>query len=212
MELPLFPLHLVLFPGRPLPLHIFEERYRQMLADCEAADGLIGVVAIRSGREAGGSADTFEVGTVARIDAVSRHPDGRSDITTRGCSRFRIVEPLDGTPYPRAKVELLEDAADIEDRSRAKHLRALLVPYLASLGAPAELLTRLPSDPGALAYLAASALHVELNEQQRLLELDSCGARLEEAVTILRRENGLMRHLGAVGTLRPPDPNGADLN
>jgi Lon protease-like protein len=212
MELPLFPLHLVLFPGRPLPLHIFEDRYRQMLHDCRDADGLIGVVAIRSGREAGGGAETFQVGTVARIDSVTTHPDGRSDITTRGCSRFRILEPLDGTPYRRARVELLEDAADIEDRTRAKQLRALLVPYLASLGAPAELLARLPSDPGALAYLAASALHVELAEQQRLLELSSCSARLEEAVAILRRENGLMRHLGAVGSLRPPGPNGADLN
>jgi uncharacterized protein len=212
MELPLFPLHVVLFPGRPLPLHIFEERYRRMLDDCQAGEGLFGVVAIRSGREVGAASETFKVGTVAKIESVTTHPDGRSDLTTRGCCRFRILEALDGTPYMRARVQLLEDAADTRDTTRAKRLRAMLIPYLASLGAPAELLARLPSDPGALAYLASSVLHVELGEQQRLLELDSCRARLQEVSAILRREHGLVRHLGAVGTLRPPWPNGTDLN
>jgi Lon protease-like protein len=212
MELPLFPLHVVLFPGRPLPLHIFEPRYREMLEDCLAGDRTFGVVAIRSGCEAGGCAETFEVGTLARIESVTPLEDGRSNVATRGCRRFRIVKPLDGKPYQRANVELLDDDEGADDRSLAAHVRALLVPYLASLGAPAELLSRLPSSPGPLGYLAASVLHIELPEQQRLLELDSCSQRLRLALQMLRRENGLMRHLGAVGSLRPPGPNGADLN
>lgn len=213
MELPLFPLHLVLFPGRPLPLHLFEPRYRQLLADCLDADRRFGVVAIKAGREAGGCAEIFDVGTVAEIESVTPLPDGRSDIITRGVQRFRVRKVLEGRPYLHAEVELLDDdETGILDRRRAATLRALLVPYLACLGAPDELLERLPSEPNELAYLAAAALQTEVPEQQRLLELDSTGTRLATILRMLRREASLLRHLGTVGSLRPPGPNGAELN
>jgi Lon protease-like protein len=214
MELPLFPLHLVLFPGRQLPLHLFEQRYRQMLRDCRAGQNRFGVVAIRAGREAGQrDVDLFEVGTVAQIEQVEELADGRYNIVTRGTQRFRVLERLEGTPYLRAEVELLEDGpAGPEETARARQLRELLLPYLASLGAPDELLERVPSEPNGLAYLAAAAAQVELPEQQRLLELDSTARRLTETLRMLRREAGLMRHFGTVGSLRPPGPGGADLN
>ncbi|MDP8970708.1 MAG: LON peptidase substrate-binding domain-containing protein [Actinomycetota bacterium] len=213
MELPLFPLHLVLFPGRPLPLHIFEPRYRQMLGDCLAADRRFGVIAIRAGREVGGDVDIFEVGTVAQIESVSKLPDGRADIVTRGRKRFRVQCLLPGTPYLRARIELLNDPpVTLRDRRRAQQLRALLVPYLAGLGAPQELLERLPADPNGLAYLAAAVAQVDVPEQQRLLECDSTEHRLEATLGMLRRETGLMRHFGTVASLRPPGPGGAELN
>lgn len=213
MDLPLFPLHLVLFPGRQLPLHLFELRYRQMLAHCMANSQRFGVVAIRAGREAGHVPEVFEVGTVARIEQVAELPDGRFDIITRGTQRFRIVRFVEGEPYLRAEVELLEDEpAETEDGERARALRDLLIPYLASLGAPEELLERIPSEPAELAYLASAAAQVEVGEQQRLLELDGTGRRLEATLRLLRRETGLMRHFGTVGSLKPPGPGGADLN
>ncbi len=214
MELPLFPLHVVLFPGRQLPLHLFEMRYREMLTDCRGGQNRFGVVAIRAGRAEGGAkVDLFKVGTVAQIEHVAELPDGRFNIVTRGTQRFRVLQLLDGTPYLRAEVELLSDGpAGPEEAARARQLRELLLPYLASLGAPDELLERVPSEPNGLAYLAAAAVQVEVPEQQRLLELESTGRRLEATLRMLRREASLMRHFGTVGSLLPPGPGGADLN
>lgn len=213
MELPLFPLHLVLFPGRPLQLHVFEQRYREMLRHCLDGDRRLGVVAIRSGSEVGCPADIFSVGTVAEIEAVQQLPDGRANIGLRGKERFRVDRLLSGTSYLRARVLPLEEVPpNGSDDRRARALRNLLVPYLACLGAPQELLERLPQRAADLAWLAAGALQVDLPEQQRLLELGSCRQRLEESLQMLRREAGLIRHFGTVGSLRPPAPCGADLN
>jgi uncharacterized protein len=213
MELPLFPLHLVLFPGRPLPLHLFEPRYRRMLADCLSGDHRFGVVAIRSGAGVGGGADVFSVGTVAHIESVKELPDGRYDIVTRGVQRFRVHRLLPEAPYLRAEVELLNELPCGDgERAVARQLRSLLLLYLAGLGAPEELLERVPVDPNELAWLAAAAIQVDVREQQRLLELDTTGSRLETAAALLRREAGLMRHFGTVGSLRPPGPGGVDLN
>lgn len=212
MELPLFPLHVVLFPGRPLPIHVFEDRYRQMLADCLGGDQRIGIVAIRQGSEVACSPDVFDVGTVAEIESVTALADGRSDITTRGVQRFRIVEVTDELPYLRARVELLHDVPPNGNGRLIGAVHELLHPYLASLGAPEELLSCLPNEPDRLAYLAASAVQVDLREHQRLLELDRTDERLAATLEMLRRETRLMRHLGTVGLLRPPGPNGADLN
>ena len=219
MELPLFPLHVVLFPGRPLPLHLFEPRYRRMLGDCLDGDHRFGVVAIRSGREVGAPADVHDVGTIAKIEAVTELPDGRFDITTRGTERFRVrrvVPPCSdgtGTPYLRGEVDVLpEPPADDAEAPRASQLRNLLAPYLLCLGAPEELIARLPERPAQLAYLAAAAVQVEIPEQQRLLEMGSTVERLDATLALLRRETGLIRHFGTVGSLRPPGPGGAELN
>jgi Lon protease-like protein len=212
MELPLFPLHVVLFPGRPLPLHIFEARYRQLLSDCLEGDRRFGVVAIRSGNEVADVPEIFDVGTVAQIEAVTTLADGRSDLTTRGVQRFRVHELLDDRPYLRARVELLEDVPLNGHARLASAVRELLYPYLATLGCPEELLSCLPEEPDRLAYLAAAAVQVDLREHQRLLELDRTDQRLAATFAMLRRETNLMRHLGTVGLLRPPGRDGADLN
>lgn len=214
MELPLFPLHVVLFPGRPLPLHVFESRYREMVRDCLAGERRFGVVAIRSGREVADAPELFEVGTIAEIESVTALHDGRSDLIARGVQRFRVVELLEGTSYLRARAEPIADHAAVtpDDQHRADQLRELLLPYLRGLGAPDELLACVPQAPDRLAYLAAAAVQCDLREHQRLLELDGTAERLAATLDLLRRETGLMRHLGAVGLLRPPGPNGADLN
>lgn len=213
MDLPLFPLHHVLFPGRSLPLHVFEPRYRRMLADCLDGDRRFGVVAIREGREAGAGASLFPVGTIARIESVRELDQGRSNLATRGCDRFRILRLLPDDPYPHAEVELIaEPPPDDTARAAAQDLRALLAPYLTALGAPEELLTRLPDDPDALAYLTGATAQIDLREQQRLLACETPAARVATALSLLRREAGLARHLGAIGSLRPSGPCGAELN
>lgn len=230
MDLPLFPLHLVLFPGRPLPLHLFEPRYRQLLRDCLDGDGRFGVVAIRSGREVGtdwrtdsvgqGGDDEdgdlrstiHDVGTMTEITTVAERPDGRFDIITRGTGRFRVVTRLDDRPYLRATVEEIADPPTPEDGPAAAELRELLVPYLKGLGVPDEFCDRLPEDPSQLSYLACSALQVEVPVQQQLLELPTHASRMLAAAKIIRREAGIIRHLGSVGSFKPMGPAGADLN
>lgn len=212
MELPLFPLHTVLFPGRPLALHVFEPRYQALLRDVMESDQRFGVVAIRRGREVGGGAQIHAVGTVARLTDVRPLPEGRADVTVRGENRFRVARLLPGRPYALAEVRVLDDEAPQDAAALTDAVRAALKPYLCNLGAPPELMNRLPEDPAQLASFAAASLQTELPEQQRLLELDTVEARLAATLRLLRREEGLARHLGAVGSLRPPTPSHSDLN
>lgn len=211
--LPLFPLHVVLFPGRPLPLHIFEPRYRELLDDCMAADRRFGVVAIRYGRAERGRADVYSVGTVAEIVRVERLDDGRSNIVTRGAERFNITQLLEDGPYLRAQVELLdEEPADARLAPYVSLLRTHLEAYLQDIGAGEPLVGRLPANPAALAWLAACAAELQLSEQQLLLEIDSLTERLRTTIRFLRREHSLLRRLGHVTVLRPQGPAGATLN
>ena len=98
MEIPLFPLHTVLCPGIVLPLHIFEERYRTMVARCLASAGSFGVVLIRQGAEVGttGTLAISSVGTIAEIREASRYSDGRYDLQCVGAGRFRIDDAAVG--------------------------------------------------------------------------------------------------------------------
>jgi hypothetical protein len=112
--LPLFPLGTVLFPGMILPLRVFEERYRQMVADLlarpeEARE--FGVIAIRKGREVA-SADApelYDVGCVARLRESARHDDGRFDLVTIGTRRFRLLRTDDTLPYYQGEIEELPE-------------------------------------------------------------------------------------------------------
>ena len=142
MEIPLFPLHAVLMPGAPLPLHIFEPRYRALVADCLAAAAPFGVVAIQSGREVGGGIVAFaSVGTLAEIREVSRYPDGRFDIVTVGTSRFRLSGMDQGRrAYLVGIGELLPELlGDAERAARlARRVRSGFVRYLELLQPAAD--------------------------------------------------------------------------
>jgi Lon protease-like protein len=111
MELPLFPLHTVLCPGIALPLHIFEERYRELVRHCIESESPFGVVLIREGREVGGGAIAFwAVGTLAEIRQAGRYPDGRYDLLVVGTRRFSIDEVhVDERPYLVADVTILDE-------------------------------------------------------------------------------------------------------
>ena len=106
-ELPLFPLNTVLFPSLPLPLHIFEERYRLMIGSCIVTDNLFGVCLIKEGVEVGGPAEPFEIGTVAKISEVQREQDGRMNLMTFGTQRFKLLEITQREPYLIGRVQLL---------------------------------------------------------------------------------------------------------
>jgi uncharacterized protein len=126
MELPLFPLHTVLCPGIALPLHIFEERYRELVRHCIETESPFGIVLIREGREVGDGPLAFAaVGTVAEIRQAGRHPDGRYDLLVVGTGRFAIEEVSVGErPYLIAEATLLEDEIGDEDEVRRLANRA----------------------------------------------------------------------------------------
>jgi Lon protease-like protein len=200
-SLPLFPLHVVLFPGLPLPLHIFEPRYRLMIGQCLEADAPFGVVLIRAGREVGDPAEPYPVGTTARIVQHERLADGRLNLLCVGRQRFRIRELRTDRPYLAADVEPL---AERPTEPQAADLSATLTERVRGfLGARAPALD-LPADPAALSFAVAALMPLDLSERQALLELTSTAARLRSLITCVERETRLR---GRVGTTRPASPS-----
>src|SRR5919112_2268679 len=109
-ELPIFPLPLVLFPGVPLPLHIFEERYRRMLADVRASNNLFGLSYFVPDAGPEDRPPAGHVGCATEVVEVQALPDGRSNILTVGVARYRAVEYVErGDPYLVARVDFFED-------------------------------------------------------------------------------------------------------
>ncbi len=209
-DLPLFPLHVVLFPDMPLPLHIFEPRYREMVMRCRETRSPFGVILIRDGDEAGAQAVPHLIGTTARITQYEETPDGRMDILVFGETRFRVTRALYDKPYLSARVEpldeetgdprLVQPAAEAVAGLFKKYLRALFAMTGRSLSA-----LQLPREPAYLSYAVASVLQVPLAEKQSLLEIAGTTRRLEHEAAILRAEIEAQDALqGALGA-RPED-------
>jgi Lon protease-like protein len=197
--LPLFPLEqVVLFPGMSLPLHIFEERYKVMIGACQVTDQVFGVLLIKSGSEVGAPAQPERVGCTARMLRIDRLPEGRMTILTIGEQRFR----LQGPPRVMAEGYLVGDVSLLPDQA-AESVAAELVSDLSTefdkyqaaalslqqTGAETITPPALPADPVRLSYRIAAMLNVHPRERQRLLELDDVASRLQEELTLLRREN-----------------------
>jgi len=202
--IPLFPLSHVLLPGMPLPLHVFEERYRQLLTDIAEAPGgaRFGVVALRSGSEArtgwtrDDGPDVEPIGTLAEILEVEPRDDGTSDLLSVGSQRFRIGELLpEGKPYLRASVEFLDERDGSLTDGQTALARDLLELYDAILVRLAGRATgsELPDDAGALAYQIAARLPLPPGERQQLLVLETTAERLQQLAALLRREIALLR-------------------
>ena len=111
VELPLFPLQTVLYPGLPIPLHVFEDRYRRMFKRILDGDRRFGVVAIVKGRDVDVGVTYHPVGCVAEVADVHRHADGRLDVVARGRSRFTIDGVVQAAPFIVAEVRELTEAA-----------------------------------------------------------------------------------------------------
>jgi Lon protease-like protein len=202
-QVPLFPLGTVLFPGLLLPLHVFEDRYRQLVRDLVSGpdeERVFGVVAIREGREVGaeGVRALYDVGCLARLRQVEPYSDGRFDIVTTGSRRFRVghLAASDAEhPYLRADVELLDeptgDAADVLARSVGSVFDA----YRQVLTGAAAAADELPGDPTELSYLVAAAAVLDLGDRQALLAAPDTTSRLRLELATLRREAALLRLL-----------------
>jgi len=185
-ELPLFPLHTVLFPGGRLPLRIFEQRYMDMAKQCLKDGTAFGVCAIREGAEVGAPAVPAELGTTARIAQWDMPQLGLLEIVALGESRFRILERrVEKSGLQRARVELLDPEADAPiPQSCAACVRLLerLIEGHAGLLEPPH---RLDSASWVSARLA-ELLPLPLAAKQELLEIADAAARLERLNALLR--------------------------
>jgi Lon protease-like protein len=200
--LPIFPLpNVVLFPNVFLPLHIFELRYREMIADALASDRLIGMVLLRPGWEHQyeGRPPVYSIGCSGVITHVERLADGRYNIVLRGLERFRIANEDHTLRYRRATVESLMECRlmppdrDALRTQRAK-LDALLAPAVVKAGADPKTAAALSDED--LVNALAQYLDLDPLEKQALLEQDSLRRRAESLVELLEMKIMIARTPG----------------
>ena len=200
--LPLFPLpNVVLFPNVFLPLHIFEARYREMVADAIAGDRMIGMVLLRPGWEHDyeGRPPVYQIGSSGVITHFERLSDGRYNIILRGLERFRVLEEDSSRIYRRAIVEQLADGViGSDDRAVIRRLRAkleaLLAPTVAKAGA--DVINASAMGDEDLINALAQYLDLEPLEKQALLERHCLRSRTESLVELLEMKIMMSRTPG----------------
>jgi ATP-dependent Lon protease len=191
-ELPVFPLPVVLFPGVPLPLHIFEPRYRRMLQDIRITNNLFGIANFDPMSSALEAPPPGHIGCVAEVTETQTFPDGRSNILTVGVVRYRIESYIErGDPYVVAKVSYFED--DEEDEATLAGLTKEVADDFTRIAQAVRTInderTTLPdisnTEPQRLSFLVAAAMEIESEVKQELLELRSTFTRLERLRSML---------------------------
>lgn len=220
MRVPIFPLHAVAFPHLPIPVHVFEERYRAMTADVlrdgSSYAGRFVVAMITSGQEAGDpGAETHRIGTVCEIRRAERFADGRWALVAVGVARGEIGELDRSGAYVVADVTVLPEPVGEAAGLLVGPTQAALDEYLATVkrfvvrtassghqpqeprAMAATLDTvlkpvRLPGDPVAASYAVAGMVQVELTRKQRLLEAPDAASRLRAELRMLSRETMLL--------------------
>jgi Lon protease-like protein len=191
-ELPLFPLPVVLFPGVPLPLHIFEPRYRQMLSDIRLDKSLFGLAYFDATSAESEVPPAGHVGCVAEVTEVQEFPDGRSNILTLGVIRYRIESYVErGDPYLVAQVSYFED--DEEDQeilaAPSREVAETFTRIAQAVRTINDERATLPdisdTEPQRLSFLVAAAMEIDADVKQGLLELRSTSERLERLRAML---------------------------
>jgi uncharacterized protein len=204
--LPLFPLGTVLYPGLLLPLHVFEDRYRQLVADLLAGPEprRFGVIAIREGRETGadGIRALYDIGCTAALRQVTELDDGRYDLVTVGTQRFLLTGVDSARPYLQGEVDLLAETTG-DETGAAMAARSVQDAFRSYAGALAERgvtqvsLPDLPDDPILLSYLVAASMVIDLHDKQALLAEPDALHRLVAERMLLSRETTMLRTLTA---------------
>ena len=200
LEIPLFPLDTVLFPGMTLPLHIFEERYRLMVNACLGGNRQFGVLLAKPAQASSSETTAYPVGTAALITHVDAREDGDLDIQTAGMERFRVLHILHTEPYAVGRIEPfpLEQVHSPAVMSQVKKAGGLFVRYLRLVAEVLGTVIRVeeaPRDASSLAYLIGIALQVSMEEKQGLLSVLALPALLAREAQILSREETLLTRM-----------------
>lgn len=192
-ELPLFPLPVVLFPGVPLPLHIFEPRYRKMLDDIRVGNNLFGLSYFDSSSSDTEVPPAGHVGCVAEVTETQSLPDGRSNILTIGLIRYRVEDYVQRDPYLVAKVSFFEDEEESDEQlnessqdvaetfTRIARAVRIINDERASLPDISD------TEPQRLSFLVAAAMEIDAELKQELLEVRSTSERLQRLSDMLAR-------------------------
>jgi ATP-dependent Lon protease len=193
-ELPLFPLAVVLFPGTPLPLHIFEPRYRQMLTDIQARDNLFGLSYFDASASELDFPPVGHTGCVAEVRETQSLPDGRSNILTIGLIRYQVEAYVEtGEPYLMGRVNFFEDEEEDADllKQRAQQVSELFLRIARAvrvINDERAVLPELPeTEPEHLSFLVAAAMELDADVKQELLELRFTSERLKRLRDLLSR-------------------------
>lgn len=186
IQLPLFPLHTVLFPGGPLPLRVFEARYLDMISACMRNNSGFGVCLIIQGKEVGAPATTHPFGTVAYIHDWHMRHDGLLGVTARGERRFKVASvSIEKNQLAVAKAELLAPEPEVELPNRFLPLADILRKLLEHAGHHYEVLPRRFADAGWVSCRLAELLPIGFARQQSYLEMDDPLQRLEALYGLL---------------------------
>jgi Lon protease-like protein len=178
-DIPLFPLNVVLMPGAPLPLHIFEERYKQMVNECLEEESEFGMVlADESG--------TRRVGCTARIvELVERYEDGRMLILVEGSRRFKLNSILTGKAYYVGEVEYIEEEPEEEDVTALAEECIALLERVVEAATEGSVGIEIQPPYRNLSFAIAGRIDFELETRQQILELTSEKGRLEKVKELL---------------------------
>jgi hypothetical protein len=208
LDVPLFPLELVLFPQMVLPLRIFESRYHLMINECLKNNAPFGVVllqegdSVQEGRLRPEAPRPFTVGTLARITEVARLEDGAMLITTVGSERFRLLEYRTEKPYMTGDIEIWPDQPEelgpgVLQQTISK-IRLVFEEYLRILmelaGKPVQNL-ELPAETAALSFLVPNWLYISTQGKQKLLEAPGLNSRLEQELQLLETETNFFQKI-----------------
>jgi len=194
VDLPVFALHQVVFPGSPVTLRVFEPRYRELLDDV-AAGGRFVIAAIRQGREVAGPAEVFRVGVTVEGPVPEVLPDGTLLLQLDADERVTLVERIAEDPYPSWCVEPYPDEGGAGTDDVEVTVQALR-DYLVAIGED-HVRPAIPTDPVAASNVLAAAAPGLPVVRQELLETAAAGDRLARASAIFRREAAIVRATGA---------------
>jgi ATP-dependent Lon protease len=193
-ELPLFPLPVVLFPGVPLPLHIFEPRYREMLSDIRISNNFFGLSYFDSSTSDKEIPPAGHIGCVAEVTEEQALPDGRSNVLTIGLIRYRVDEYVENDgPYLVARVSFFEDEEEDDEAldERTREVAETFTRIARAVRILNDERATLPdisdTEPQRLSFLVAAAMEIDAEVKQELLELRSTGERLRRLRDMLVR-------------------------
>lgn len=210
LDIPLFPLELVLFPQMVLPLRIFEARYRLMINECLKNNTPFGVVllqegdSVQEGRLQAEPARPFKVGTLARITEVAQLEEGAMLITTVGTERFRLLEYRNDKPYMTGDIEIwpdqpeeLEAGVIQETVARVKLVFKQYLRILMEMAGKRIQALDIPDEAEMLSFLVPYWLYISTQDKQMLLEAPGLRARLETELQILEDETSFFQKIKA---------------
>jgi Lon protease-like protein len=216
MIVPLFPLpNVVLFPKTPVPLYIFEERYRTMVREVLAGSGELVIALLRAGTVSGyaGISAVHEIACLGKIETCEELEDGKYNIVVVGLHRVRILREVQHSPYRLVEVEKVEDAA-YDERSadiveRHNHLGGLFAKFTElATGAKQHALELMPQlDFGSLVNMVAMTLNLAIEQKQELLEIDEAPERCDALIPVLQQQLEALVLVRRFEHIKPESPH-----